>query len=162
MSVVHWAVLLVAAQRVLELAYANRNTKRLLAAGGVEWGRGHYPLIVALHAAWLASLALIVPANAPVSWTLIGVFLVLQAARLWTISTLGPYWTTRVIRVPGSPQIRRGPYRFLRHPNYVVVALEIAILPAAFGAWWIAGIFSVANAVLLAHRIKVEESALKG
>lgn len=160
MSAAAVVVALVAAERLAELALATRNTRALLRRGGVEEGAGHYPLIVALHAAWLAALLLLVPATAPLSWFWLGVFLALQALRIWVIASLGPYWTTRVITVPGAPLVRRGPYRFMRHPNYAVVAAEIAVLPLVFGAWRIALLFSLLNAALLAWRIRVEEQAL--
>lgn len=162
MSLFHFVLGLVVLQRLAELALAQRNTRRLLAKGAVEVGRGHYPLIVALHAAWLAALALTVPAEAPASWPLLGFFLVLQAARVWVIASLGPYWTTRIVTLTAAPLVRRGPYRWLRHPNYLVVVLEIAVLPLAFGAVWIALVFSLLNAVLLWHRIRVEAEALAG
>ncbi len=151
--------LLVAAQRLGELAYARRNTKRLVAAGGVEHGAGHYPLIVALHGGWLAALFALVPPDAPPSWELLGGYGLLQLGRLWIIVSLGARWTTRVIALPGAPRVRRGPYRFLRHPNYLVVAVEIPLLPLAFGAWQMALGFGLANLALLAHRIRVEERA---
>lgn len=153
-------VLLVAVQRVAELAYARRNSRRLLAAGGIEHGRGHYPLLVLTHAAWLAALFILVPPTATVSWPLIGVYLLLQAARIWVLASLGRFWTTRIITLPGTPLVRRGPYRWVRHPNYLIVAAEIAVLPLAFGAWQLALAFSLANAALLAWRIRVEERAL--
>lgn len=162
MSLFHVVLGLVVLQRLAELILAQRNTRRLLAKGAVEVGRGHYPLIVALHAAWIAVLALTVPADAPASWPLLGLFLVLQAARIWVIASLGPYWTTRIITLTAAPLVRRGPYRWLRHPNYLVVVLEIAVLPLAFGAVWIALVFSLLNAVLLWHRIRVEAEALAG
>jgi methyltransferase len=156
-----WIVIaLVVLLRLAELVYAGRNTARLLAQGGVEHGRRHYPLIVALHAGWLAALALLVPPDTPGQWPWLALFAALQAARVWVIASLGPYWTTRVITLPGAPLVRRGPYRFLRHPNYCVVAAEIAVLPLAFGAWQIALAFSVLNALVLAHRIRVEQAAL--
>ncbi|WP_119420928.1 isoprenylcysteine carboxyl methyltransferase family protein [Desertibaculum subflavum] len=162
MSLFHLVLGLVVLQRLAELVLAARNTRRLRAQGAVEVGGGHYPLIVALHAAWIAALALRVPADAPGSWPLLGLFLVLQFARVWIIASLGPYWTTRIITLPGMPLVHRGPYRWLRHPNYVVVALEIAVLPLAFGAVWIAAAFSALNAALLWHRIRVENAALAG
>ncbi len=154
--------LLVAAQRLGELAYARHNTKRLVAAGGIEHGAGHYPLIVALHGGWLAALFALVPPDAPPGWGLLGGYGLLQLGRLWIIVTLGARWTTRVIALPGAVRVRRGPYGFLRHPNYWVVALEIPLLPLAFGAWQIALGFGLANLALLAHRIRVEERALAG
>ncbi len=152
--------LLVVAQRLGELAYARRNTKRLVAAGGVEHGAGHYPLIVALHGGWLAALFALVPPDAPPGWGLLGGYGLLQLGRLWIIVSLGARWTTRVIALPGAPRVRRGPYRFLRHPNYLVVAVEIPLLPLAFGAWQMALGFGLANLALLAHRIRVEERVL--
>lgn len=153
-------VVLVAAQRLAELAYARRNQVRLMAAGGVEAGRGHYPVLVAFHAIWLITVAFAVPAGAEPVWPWLAAFLVLQAARIWVIASLGPYWTTRIITVSGAPLRRRGPYRFLRHPNYLVVAAEIPVLPLAFGAWEIALAFGLAHLPILAWRIRAEEAAL--
>ena len=156
-----WIVLaLVAAQRLAELTYARRNTRSLLAEGAHETGAGHYPLVVAVHALWLAALAVFVPADQPPNWPLLGIFVVLQGLRLWVLASLGRYWTTRIITLPGAPLVRRGPYRFLKHPNYRVVAGEILVLPLAFGAWEIALIFSLANAAVLAWRIHCEARAL--
>lgn len=160
MSPVLVVVLLVAAQRLAELAVARRNTARLLAQGAVEHGRGHYPLIVLLHTAWLLSLPLVVPADRwPDPW-LLGLFILLQPMRVWVITSLGGRWTTQVIVLPGAEPLRRGPYRWLRHPNYLIVAAEIALLPLAFGAWAHALLFSVLNAAVLAWRIRVEDAAL--
>lgn len=152
----------VAVLRLAELTLAGRNTRRLLARGGVEAGRGHYPLLVALHLAWLAAMAAFIDPDTPPRPIWLAVFAVLLAARGWVIASLGPFWTTRIITVPGEPLVARGPYRFLRHPNYLVVMGEIAVLPLAFGAWRIALAFSLANAALLAHRIRVENAALAG
>ena len=91
---------------------------------------------------------------------MLGLFLVLQAGRIWVMASLGPRWTTRIIVKRGAPPVQGGPYRYLRHPNYWVVAGEIAVLPLVFGAWEIATVFSVFNAGLLVHRIRVEEAAL--
>ena len=154
------AVLLVALQRIAELVYARRNTRRLLASGGIEHGAGHYPLFVALHGSWLIVLILMVPPTVQPNLTLLLLFGLLQLARVWVVASLGRFWTTRIITVPGAPLVRRGPYRFLRHPNYLVVALEIAVLPLAFGAWQIALGFSVLNALLLWYRIGQEERVL--
>ncbi|MEE9196270.1 MAG: isoprenylcysteine carboxylmethyltransferase family protein [Alphaproteobacteria bacterium] len=156
-----WALLgLVVLQRLGELIYAHRNTTRLLAQGGRERGARHYPLIVLLHLAWLAAMAALVPAETPPLWPWLALFFLLQAGRLWVLASLGPYWTTRIITLANAPLVRHGPYRFLKHPNYLVVALEIAVLPLAFGAWQIALVFSLLNALLLAHRIRIEDSAL--
>ena len=153
-------VALVAIERLAELWYAQRNTRALLAEGGVEVGGSHYPLMVALHAAWLVAIVAAVPADASISVPLLVLFVVLQGFRAWVLLSLGRFWTTRVITVPGAPLVRRGPYRFLRHPNYVVVAAEIAVLPLAFGAWVVAIVFSALNGALLAWRISVEDQAL--
>ena len=158
-----WAqgvALLVAAQRLGELVYARRNESRLRARGAVESGARHYPLFILLHGAWLLAVFLLIPADRVPSWPLLALFLLLQAARVWVVATLGPYWTTRVLSLPGAPLVRRGPYRWVRHPNYLIVTAEIAVLPLAFGAWSIAIVFSLANALLLYHRIGVEERAL--
>ncbi len=141
---------------------ARINTRNLRAAGGIEHGAGHYPLMVSLHAAWLASLAVFVPADAALDPLLFVVFLFLQAARIWVIASLGRYWTTRVIKVPGAPLVTRGPYRWLRHPNYLVVVAEIAVVPLIAGAWQIAVAFSIANAGVLWLRLRVEKAALGG
>ena len=154
------AVAAVGCVRLGELWLARRNTQALLAAGAVERGSGHYPLIVALHAGWLAAIVVLVPDSARVSWPLIGVFLALQALRIWVLASLGRFWTTRIITLPGAPLVRRGPYRFIRHPNYLLVAAEIAVLPLAFGAWEVALVFSVLNAAVLAWRIRLENEAL--
>ncbi len=158
--VVYAIVALVALQRLVELRYAERNTARLIARGGVEVGREHYWLIVLLHTSWLVAILIAVPAGVHISWLLIAAFVVLQAGRVWVIASLGPYWTTRIITLPDVPLVRRGPYRFIRHPNYVIVALEIAVLPLAFGEYWVALAFSVSNAAMLAWRIRQEESVL--
>lgn len=157
-----WIVLIaVALQRVTELLYARRNTAKLLARGGIELGAAHYPLIVLLHAAWLASIAAFVPPATPPNWALLALYAALQLVRAWTIASLGPYWTTRVIALPGVPLVRRGPYRFFRHPNYIVVAAEIAVLPLAFGAVTIAVVFTLLDAAIIAWRLRVEEPALR-
>ena len=153
-------VLAVALQRIAELRYANRNTARLLAEGGVEVGAGHYPFFFIIQGGWLLALLLLTPADAPVSWPLIALFLLLQAARVWIIMTLGRYWTTRIITVADAPLVRAGPYRWVQHPNYLVVAAEIVVLPLALGQFWTAILAGSATAVLLRHRIAVEDQAL--
>lgn len=157
-----WVVLAaVAAQRLWELWLADRNTKRLLAEGAVEVGAAHYPLFILLHASWLAAIAIVTPwTMVPNLWWL-GLYAVLQLGRLWVISTLGRFWTTRIITLPAAPLVRRGPYRFMRHPNYLVASLEIAVLPLAFGQVWIALVWSVANALLVGWRIRMEDRALR-
>ena len=162
MSILWIVLVLVAAQRLAELAYARRNTRYLLAEGAHEVGAAHYPFLVAVHALWFVALAVFVPADQPPVWGLLAVFVVLQGLRVWVLATLGRFWTTRIITLPGAPLVRRGPYRFVKHPNYLVVAGEILVLPLAFGAWQIAVIFSLANAAVLAWRIRCEEQALSG
>lgn len=146
--------------RMGELLLAHRHTRRLRARGGFEVGRGHYPLIVVLHLAWLACLAILIPTDTPPDQYVLAAFAVVQVGRFWVLRSLGERWTTRIIVVPGDPLVQRGPYRWCRHPNYLVVCAEIALLPLAFGAWQIALLFSFLNAVLLAHRIKTEQRAL--
>jgi methyltransferase len=160
MSLLHIVLGLVVLQRLGELAVAARNTRDLRAAGAIELDAGGYPLFVLLHAAWLLSLALLVPASTPPSWPLLAVFAALQLGRLWVIASLGRYWTTRLILPADRPLVSRGPYRFFNHPNYLIVIAEIAVLPLAFGAAVIAVVFSAANLVLLARRIMIEERAL--
>lgn len=158
-----WAyviVALVVVQRLAELVYAERNTRALKARGAVEIGAAHYPLIVLLHAGWLVAVTLLLPADVRIDWWLIALFVVLQGLRVWVLATLGPYWTTRIITLEGAPLVRRGPYRLVRHPNYLVVSAEILVLPLAFGEWWVAAVFTVLNAAMLAWRIRQEETAL--
>lgn len=154
-------VSLVALQRLGELVHAARNTRALLAAGGFEVGRSHYPLIVTMHAAWLISILATVPPDRAPSVVLLVLYGVVQVIRLWVMANLGPYWTTRVIALPGVPRVRRGPYRFIRHPNYMIVIVEIALLPLVFDDWQVAIIFSVLNGILLFWRITVENKVLE-
>lgn len=146
-------------QRLGELVIARRNTTRLLAQGGREVGASHYPLIVALHAAWLIGLAILAWGQ-PVHWGFFALYAVLQGFRVWILTSLGERWTTRIIMLPEAPLVARGPYRFLRHPNYLLVACEIACAPAIFGLWIYAAVFSVLNAAVLYLRISVENEAL--
>jgi methyltransferase len=147
-------------QRAAELGVAASNTSRLRAQGAFEVDARSYPWFVVMHGAWLVSLFLLVPASAAPSWPLLAVFGMLQLGRVWIIATLGRRWTTRIIVKPGAPPVTSGPYRYLRHPNYAVVAAEIAVLPLAFGAIAMALIFSAANLVLIARRIAIEDRAL--
>lgn len=158
-------VLLVVAVRLVELALSRRNTRRLLARGAVEAGAGHYPAMVALHAAFLAAAPLevwllerpLVPALAGSMLALLGLAM---ALRWWVIASLAGRWTTRVLVLPGAPPVTSGPYRYLRHPNYLAVAVEVAALPLVHSAWLTALVFSMANGMLLAARVRVEEEAL--
>ncbi|UUX52250.1 hypothetical protein NUH88_15095 [Nisaea acidiphila] len=155
-----WTVLAVALLRVAELAHARRNLKRLLGAGGEERHPGHYPFFVLLHGSWLLALFFLVHPARPPEPVLMTLFVSLQFVRLWIIRSLGRYWTTRIVTLPGTPLIRTGPYRWIRHPNYLLVAVEIPLLPLTFGAWDLALLFAFANLVLLAYRIRAEESVL--
>jgi methyltransferase len=160
MTLLWWILVAVALLRIAELAYAARNTRRLLARGGIEIARAQYPWFVVLHASWLLAMFVFIPPATLPNLYLLAIFVLAQAARVWIIATLGPYWTTRVITLPGAPLVRRGPYAFMRHPNYAIVGVELAVLPLAFGAWQIALIFTAANGALLTWRIRVEDAAL--
>ena len=148
-------------QRLVELPIARANTKALLARGAHEVAPGHYPLIVALHTAWLATLWWFAPGR-PIMVPFLLLYGLLQILRVWTLRTLGDRWTTRIIVVPGEPLVARGPYRFVNHPNYLVVIGEIAVLPLVFGLWQVALIFSLLNAAILFVRIRAEGRALRG
>ena len=146
-------------QRLLEMQLAESHSRKLLADGAIEHGREHYAFIVALHATWLAALWWWAPGR-PIDIPFLILFAILQAGRIWVIRSLGERWTTRIIVKPGAPLVRRGPYRFVDHPNYIVVIGEIAVLPMLFGLWQIALIFSLLNAAILTVRIRAENRAL--
>jgi methyltransferase len=152
---------LVTVERLAELWLARRNTAALLSKGAVEVAAGHYPLIVLLHALWLSGLWILAWTR-PISATWLGIFLVLQFLRGWVLLTLGRRWTTRIIVLPGAPLVASGPYRYVSHPNYLVVIAEIAVLPLCFGLPWYALVFSAANAAVLTIRIRAETAALAG
>ena len=151
---------LVTAERIAELFLSRRNTERLLARGAREHAPGHYPLIVAVHVAWLAVLWWLAPKQ-PVAAMWLALYLLVELGRAWALMTLGQRWTTRIIVLPGEPLVRSGPYRFVDHPNYWVVIAEIAILPLVFGLWGVALLFTVLNAAVLAIRMREENRALK-
>lgn len=146
-------------QRLAELFWAKHNAKRLLAAGGFECGRDHLPLMIGFHAFWLAGLWALAYDEALHPIFLV-VFILLQGARGWVLATLGRRWTIRIIVVPGETLVRRGPYRLLRHPNYAVVAGEIAVVPLALGMPLYALVFTIWNAAVLAVRLRAENVAL--
>jgi methyltransferase len=150
---------LVTLQRAAELVISGRNTVRLKAGGAVEVAPRHYPLVVAVHAAWLISLW-ILGRDQPVNVVALVGYLVLQGFRFWVMHTLGRRWTTRIIVLPGHPLISAGPYRYLAHPNYAVVAGEIALLPLVLGLPLVAALFTALNAAVLAIRIEAENRAL--
>lgn len=147
-------------QRLGELVLARRNTRRLLARGAVEYGASHYPLIVTLHAAWLACIA-VFGWGQPVDPVWLAIFALLQVLRVWILATLGTRWTTRII-VLDEPLVRLGPFRFLRHPNYALVVTEIAVAPMVLGLVWVAALFSILNALVLTIRLRIENAALYG
>ncbi len=152
-------LLFVTVQRGAELVLAQRNTQRLLERGAFEVAPEHYKLIVGLHAAWLIGLWALAPTREP-NLLLVGVYALLQAARVWVLATLGDRWTTRIIVLPGAPLVQGGPYRYVSHPNYWVVAGEILVLPLVFGLTAFAALFTVLNAAALTIRIRAEEKAL--
>ena len=157
--------MLVAVQRLLELSYSGRNEIRLRARGAVERGRGHYPVIVAIHTLWLVSTlveGLLRGPEPPVWWPVpLAAFLLVQPLRYWAIFSLGVNWNVRILVVPGSKLVRSGPYRYFPHPNYVVVVVEVLTFPLIFGAWITASAFSLLNAALLYVRIQTENRALR-
>jgi len=160
-------LLLLSAERVLELWISRRNARASFARGGVEVGRRHYRVMAALHTAFLLSCALEVvllrrPFPGAPGWAALAGALLAQGLRYWAIATLGERWSTRVIVVPAEAPVVSGPYRWVRHPNYVAVVVEIALVPLVHGAFVTALMFSIANAALLAVRIRVEERALGG
>ena len=152
-------LLFVTFQRLAELIVDRINTRRLLDRGATEHGAAHYPVIVALHAAWLLSLWLLAPAR-DIDPFWLALFVLLLLARFWVLATLGPRWTTRIIVLPDAPLVKKGPYRFIDHPNYWVVIGEIAVLPLVFGLPLVAIAFSILNAGVLWVRIRAENRAL--
>jgi methyltransferase len=154
-----WLIAFLVVQRLGEMVLARENTRRLREAGAIEIGRSHYPFMIMLHFSWLVALIAFGHDRAVNSHWLVA-FVLLQLARLWVIGSLGSRWTTRVIVLPGRELAAVGPYRYIKHPNYIVVALEIAVVPIALGLPLVALIFSIANAAMLAYRISVENRAL--
>ncbi len=167
-AIQHWPVwalcvfAYVIIQRLAELIYATANTRRLLAEGGVEYGRRHYPLFILLHGSWIIAIAFWAQPPLASIMPLMAAFIASQLFRFWTLASIGRWWTTRIISAPHFPRIDKGPYRFMAHPNYAVVMAEIALLPLLLGAPIIALVFSLLNAMLLWWRIGVESKALKG
>ncbi len=157
-----WPIVILAfvtLQRLVEVVIARRNSAALIAQGGREVGASHYSLIVAFHAAWIIGLWIFAPGS-EVNILWLALFALLQAMRVWVLQTLGPRWTTRIIIMPEKPLVVAGPFQYVRHPNYLVVALEIFILPLAFGLSWFALIGGIINLGILATRIRIEERAL--
>jgi methyltransferase len=145
-------------QRTIELIVARRHTEALLRKGAYEVGAKHYPAMVALHASWLATLW-IFGWNHELQPALLALFVLLQAARYWVLRTLGERWTTRIMILPGAIPVTSGPYRFVRHPNYLVVACELPCASLAIGLVWHAAVFGVLNLAMLARRIHCEDAA---
>jgi methyltransferase len=169
MSSQMWFTLLIAAvavERLVELVISKRHARWALAAGGVEHGRRHYPAMVAIHTGLLVGVLVEVwvadrPFLPALGWSMLALAAASQALRWWCVGTLGRRWNTLVIVVPGLPLVDRGPYRFLRHPNYVAVVIEGFALPLVHTAWWTAVLFTLANAAVLAVRLRVENAALR-
>lgn len=158
-------VALVALERIAELIVSQRNAAWSLRQGGVESGRGHYPVMVVLHVGLLVGALVEAWVRRPdvpaaLAWSMVIIVVLAQALRWWCITSLGPRWNTRVIIVPGMAPVRSGPYRWLSHPNYVAVVIEGIALPLVHASWITALVFTVANAVLLTVRIRVEDQAL--
>jgi methyltransferase len=151
---------LVTAQRGAELVLSRYNTRALMAQGAIEVGAGHYPLMVAVHATWLASLW-VFGHDKPLMPAALAVYVALQVLRVWVMATLGPRWTTRIIVLANAPPVASGPYRYLRHPNYAVVTAEIAVLPLMLHLGELAVLFTTLNAVVLFIRIRAEDRALR-
>jgi methyltransferase len=152
--------ILILAQRGLEEIYSARNTKALIAAGAHEVGSAYYPVVAATHLAWIASLFFLIPADAPILWPLIVYYLLLQLVRYWVIGSLGRFWTHRIFTLPGAPVGARGPYRYLRHPNYAVTIVETFVLPLAFGALALAAIMTALWWTVLAYKMRLEDQEM--
>jgi methyltransferase len=145
--------------RLTELYISARNEKWLLSQGAVEYGRGHYPFVVALHTCFIISLVaeyFLNDARHPLNYIFLSLVILVLLFKWWLMSSLGKYWNTRIYRIPGSVAVKKGPYKFIRHPNYVDVVCEIAIIPLVFHLYYTALIFSALNAIVLTVRIKEE------
>jgi methyltransferase len=145
-------------QRLSELYIARRNEKWLLSQGAVEYGQNHYPFMISLHTLFIVSIITeyILRGGTPISWTFLVLFLLVLSFKFWALSSLGKYWNTKIYRVPGVYPVKKGPYKIFRHPNYMEVICEIAIIPLVFHLYYTAIIFTVLNAIMLTVRIKVE------
>jgi methyltransferase len=152
-------LVLVTLQRLGELWVSRRNTARLLSQGAREHAAAHYSLIVGVHVGWLAALWWLAPAQ-PIYGFWLALFVVIEVSRIWVLISIGRRWTTRIIVLPDAQLVRRGPYRWINHPNYWVVVAEIAVLPLVFGLWTVALVFSLLNAAVLSFRIRQENRAL--
>ncbi|MDC0074919.1 hypothetical protein OAK17_08710 [Alphaproteobacteria bacterium] len=153
-------ILFIISQRLLELIYSNINTKRLLKDGAIEYGKKHYPLFIVLHSTWIISIFIYAPQNKEANFLFLIIFFIMQIARVWVLVTLGKFWTTRIISPLDQPLIKKGPYKYFKHPNYLIVCVEIAALPLVYNLLIIAILFSIANLILVFWRINVENKAL--
>jgi len=145
-------------QRLSELYISNRNEKWLLANGAIQYGQSHYPYIVAMHTLFIISIITeyILRSNAPIDYTFLVLFILVLLFKFWALSSLGKYWNTKIYRIPGVYPVKKGPYKLLKHPNYMEVCCEIAIIPLVFHLYYTAVIFTVLNALMLSVRISVE------
>jgi methyltransferase len=158
-------ILAVGLERLVELVFARRNAAWSIAQGGKEFGRDHYPAMVSMHTLLLVSCIVEVwvqhrPFIGWLGWPMVGVVVLSTVVRWWCVAVLGKHWNPRLIVIPGAPLVRRGPYRWLHHPNYTAVAAEVAALPLVHSAWLAAMVFSMANALVLTVRIRAENAAL--
>lgn len=160
MSVLWVALAAIAAQRIVTVIYSARNTKRMLAAGGVEAGKAQFPVIALAQFAWLASMAFLISPGTNPNWWILGAAAIVEIFHCWAIASLGRYWSTRVVLVPGAQLVRSGPYGILRHPNYAAVLAEMVLLPLAFGRWDLALGFGALYAVLILWRVRDEDRLL--
>jgi methyltransferase len=152
--------LLILIQRGAEEIYSARNTRALLARGAREEGANYYPVIAVAHLSWIASLFFLIPPDAHIYWPLLGLYVILQAARYWVIATLGPYWTHRIITIDEAPIVSSGAYRLLKHPNYAITVAETLLLPLAFSAFALALIMTALWVAVLSYKIRLEDAAL--
>jgi len=151
-------ILFVIVQRLSELYIARGNEKWLRSQGAVEYGKEHYPFIVALHTLFIISIIVeyMLSGNTPIDFAFLILFALLLLFKFWALSSLGKYWNTKIFRVPGASPVKKGPYKLFKHPNYFIVICEIAIIPMVFHLYYTAIIFTVLNAIMLTVRIKVE------
>ena len=145
-------------QRLSELLIAKRNEKWLLQQGAVQYGQGHYPFMVAMHTFFIISLILeyILRGDSQISWLFFVLFMVVLVFKFWALSSLGKYWNTKIYRIPGVSPVKSGPYKYLKHPNYIEVVCEIAIIPLVFHLYYTAILFALLNVAMLTVRIKEE------
>jgi methyltransferase len=151
-------ILFVITQRLSELYIARGNEKWLRSQGAVEYGKEHYPFIVALHTLFIVSMIVeyMLRSSSPVDFIFLILFILLLLFKFWALSSLGKYWNTKIFRVPGTGPVKKGPYKLFKHPNYFIVVCEIAIIPMVFHLYYTAIIFTVLNAIMLTVRIRVE------